>query len=830
MKAIIMAGGEGSRLRPLTCGRPKPMVPVMNRPIMAHIIQLLKKHGLRNIGITLQYMPETIRDHFGKGIEYGVNCKYFIEDVPLGTAGSVKNAESFLDETFVVISGDALTDLNLSQAVEFHKQKGAIATLVLTQVDSPLEYGVVITDESGRVRQFLEKPSWGEVFSDTVNTGIYILEPEVLTYFEAGQKFDFSKDLFPLLLRKGLPLYGVTVPGYWCDIGNLQQYLQAHYDILNGKVQVEIPDREIAPGIWAGENTEIHPSAKIESPALIGDGSRLGAEVSIEPYTVIGENCSISHHSSLKRSVLWNNVTTGPSSSLRGVVIGSRVQIQTGAGVYEGAVIGSDCQIKERSIVKPNVKLWPQKTVEAGSIVQNSIIWGTRQPKRLFGLEGVSGLINLEITPEFTARLAAAYASTLGSGARMAISSDAYTASEMLRKAASCGLQSAGAEVHDLGTGITPMHRFAIRKYKFTGGIHIKASPRQPGAVNIILTNEKGSNLPRNKERKVENIMAREDFRRAETANLVPDQFVPGVPETYLESIMQKINKEEIRNSGYKVVMAYDHTTLGSFVELLCNQFNIEVDNFILDKHERPQSWPDYQKILPQFTETVVKKKASFGIILEHDADRIILVDDQGQIIQEDLLTALIALLVLKSKSGPVVVPVTAPKAIESLAQKYAGRVVRTKTAVQDFLEKLIVEEEKSSNKKKTFSQFLMNFDGIFAFCNLLEFMSLEKVTLSQLRDEIPAFFMDKKDVSVPWEAKGRVIRRLIGERSPEELELLDGVKVYHPNGWTLVLPDPEEPVCRVFSEGISMEVAESLSNFYIDKINSIVGEEKEVG
>lgn len=222
VKAIIMAGGEGSRLRPLTCGRPKPMVPVLNKPIMTHIINLLKEHGFYDIGVTLQYQPQAIRDYFGNGSEYGVNLQYFVEETPLGTAGSVKNAAGFLDETFVVISGDALTDLDLSRALEFHREQGALATLVLTRVDCPLEYGVVITEKDGKITRFLEKPGWGEVFSDTVNTGIYVLEPDVLDYFAPGRMFDFSKDLFPLLLREKKPLFGLVLSGYWCDIGILK--------------------------------------------------------------------------------------------------------------------------------------------------------------------------------------------------------------------------------------------------------------------------------------------------------------------------------------------------------------------------------------------------------------------------------------------------------------------------------------------------------------------------------------------------------------------------------------------------------------------------------
>ena len=192
-----MAGGEGTRLRPLTCNLPKPMVPVLNRPMMEHILNLLKKYQLTEIANTLWYMPEVIQDYFGDGSEWNVAMHYFIEDKPLGTAGSVKNAQKFLDEAFVVISGDSLTDIDLNKAIHFHREKGALATLVLTKVANPLSYGVVITNEQGRITQFLEKPSWSQVFSDTVNTGIYILEPEVLNYIPQETKYDLARTYFP---------------------------------------------------------------------------------------------------------------------------------------------------------------------------------------------------------------------------------------------------------------------------------------------------------------------------------------------------------------------------------------------------------------------------------------------------------------------------------------------------------------------------------------------------------------------------------------------------------------------------------------------------------
>jgi mannose-1-phosphate guanylyltransferase/phosphomannomutase len=291
MKGIIMAGGEGSRLRPLTCDLPKPMVPVMNKPVMAYSIELLRRHGIREIGVTLQYRPEQIMDYFQDGADYGVNLHYYIEETPLGTAGSVKNSGDFLDQPFVVISGDSLTDINLEEAIAFHKRKGSKATLVLKRVDVPLEYGVVVTDESNAIVRFLEKPNWGEVFSDTVNTGIYILEPEVLDYFEAGKKFDFSQDLFPMLLNDGQPMYGYISNRYWCDIGNSYTYLSAHYDMLSAKVNHTFETNQNHKDVHIGKGVKIDSKAVLQGPCYIGDYSRIEKGAIIGPYTVIGKHC-----------------------------------------------------------------------------------------------------------------------------------------------------------------------------------------------------------------------------------------------------------------------------------------------------------------------------------------------------------------------------------------------------------------------------------------------------------------------------------------------------------------------------------------------------------
>ncbi|HSI72945.1 MAG TPA: NDP-sugar synthase, partial [Fimbriimonas sp.] len=276
MKAVVMAGGEGSRLRPLTANRPKPMVPVANQPIMEHILTLLKRHGVDEVVTTLYYLAEEIQSYFGDGSDFGLKMSYSVETLPLGTAGSVKKAEDQLkDETFIIVSGDALTDCDLDKALRFHKEKGSLATLILYRVPSPLEFGVVITNEDGRIVRFLEKPSWSEVFSDTVNTGMYILEPEVLQMMEPNTPYDWSSDIFPKLLEQGKPMYGYVMEEYWTDVGSLTQYREAQEDILSGRVNLPVQKEPLHNGVSIGANCVIDETATLNPPICIGRNCKI---------------------------------------------------------------------------------------------------------------------------------------------------------------------------------------------------------------------------------------------------------------------------------------------------------------------------------------------------------------------------------------------------------------------------------------------------------------------------------------------------------------------------------------------------------------------------
>ena len=245
------------------------------------------------------YMPHIITEHFGDGSKFGVRIKYYIEDTPLGTAGSVKNAQEFFDDTFIIVSGDSLTDIDIKKAAEFHKEKGSEATIVLKSVDNPLEYGIVVTDESGAIIRFLEKPSWSEVFSDTANTGIYILNPSVLSLIPPSERYDFSRDLFPKMLAGGHRMFGFVADGYWCDIGDLSAYKKCHFDILDKKVGIKLNCVE-KNGILMHDNAAVHPDSVISAPCYIGDLVSIERGAKIMPYSIVGSNSRICEGSSVK--------------------------------------------------------------------------------------------------------------------------------------------------------------------------------------------------------------------------------------------------------------------------------------------------------------------------------------------------------------------------------------------------------------------------------------------------------------------------------------------------------------------------------------------------
>ena len=419
MKAVVMAGGEGTRLRPLTSNQPKPMVPIVGKPCMEHILELLKDHGFDQVIVTLAFLPQAIRGYFGTGESLGLEIEYSVEETPLGTAGSVRLASDRLDDTFLVISGDALCDFDLGALVRFHEEKGAAVTIGLKSVENPLEFGIVVTDEDGRIERFLEKPSWSQVFSDTINTGVYVMGPEVLKHIPDDRPFDFSKELFPLLLEMGRPLYGYVMDGYWQDIGNLDQYRQANFDALDESLRLRIPGIRLRGNIWVGEGVDLADLERVEPPAFIGNYSRVAPEAVVGEYSVLGASVTLREGARTTRSVVDASSHIGRGALVEGAILGRSCDIRANARLHDGVAIGDEVVIGAESVVMPGVRIYPYKEVESGAHLFESLIWETRASSHLFTRDGVSGLINVDLTPETAVRLAAALGTTLKRGARV---------------------------------------------------------------------------------------------------------------------------------------------------------------------------------------------------------------------------------------------------------------------------------------------------------------------------------------------------------------------------------------------------------------------------
>ena len=371
MKAVIMAGGKGTRLRPLTSNQPKPMISIVNKPCMEHIVNLLKRHGFEDIVTTLGFMPGAIEDYFGDGSAWDVKMQHSIEEEPAGTAGSVKLAEEELTERFIAVSGDALTDTDLSKAVEFHEKSGAEATLVLQEVDDPSEFGIVVVDDDGKVERFLEKPDPEEVFSYTANTGIYVLEPGILGEIPADEEYDFADDLFPKLLDEGRPVYGyVTEKPYWEDIGNIDQYLDAQRAVLGGEVKgIELPGSEgSVDGVFVGKDTKV-VEEQLKAPAVIGANVKIAAGAQIGPYTVLGPNVTVEEGAKVVGSTVAEGSTIGANAELDGALVGRSCKVGANVRLMKVSAIGDNVEVGEGATVEAEVAVFPEKTVEEGATV-----------------------------------------------------------------------------------------------------------------------------------------------------------------------------------------------------------------------------------------------------------------------------------------------------------------------------------------------------------------------------------------------------------------------------------------------------------------------------
>lgn len=831
IKAVVMAGGAGSRLRPLTVGRPKPVVPIATKPVIGHIRDLLCRHQILDLVVTLQYMPDQIQDYLGDGSEMGLHIEYSVEEQPLGTAGSVKNAADRLSGPFLVISGDAVTDIDLGAALEFHRAHDGRVTIVLHRVPRPPEYGVVVTDAEGRVVRFQEKPSWGEVMSDTVNTGIYVLDRSVLDDIPADVPFDFAKDLFPTMLEAGETLYGYISDDYWTDVGTLQEYMQANADVLQHKVRGIELGRNIGGDIWVDGDVDIAPDAQMYGPIYLGHGVKIKGGVVVQGPSVIRSFTVVDNRAYVDRSIIWRNCYIGENAEVRGAIIGRSCNLKNRTSVYEGAVIGNGTTVEEGATIHGGVKIWPGKAIDAGSSVRTSIIWGSQGRRTLFSRFGVSGLVNVDLTPDFAARLGAAYATILPQGSSVVINRDPTRAARMLKRAIIAGLPSAGIHVHDTNSVPIPVMRYFVSSDKAAGAIHVRTSPFDSRVVDIRFYDSDGMNLSRSVEREIERVFFREDYRRVYLDEIGTIQEMPQVQERYAAGFGKALDTGAIRAAGFKVVVDCANAPTSrilpaALTDLGCNvvALNAQLDENRMSilrtefDHEREQ--------LRLITQAVT---AHLGVRLDVGGERMFLVDDMGRQVPETTAAAALAWLAWRDRPGSVVViPVTASHGFERIADELGGQVWRTRLDLAEMMKAARHEEVALAVDglgNAVFPSFQPTIDGLFGVAKLLEYLARQGMRLSEVVDGLPSAHRADRRVECPWDRRGRIMREL-HERFGEVREpLAEGLQLsLAEREWVLMLPSPDEPFIVIYGEADSQARATMIAEEYAQIVRDMIG------
>ncbi|WP_037568366.1 mannose-1-phosphate guanyltransferase [Phaeacidiphilus oryzae] len=818
MKAVVMAGGEGTRLRPMTSSMPKPLLPVVNRPIMEHVLRLLKRHGLTETVVTVQFLASLVRNYFGDGEELGMHLTYANEEVPLGTAGSVKNAEEALkDDSFLVISGDALTDFDLTSLIEFHRAKGAMVTVCLTRVPNPLEFGITIVDDEGKVERFLEKPTWGQVFSDTVNTGIYVMEPEVFDYVAANESVDWSGDVFPQLMKEGKPIYGYVAEGYWEDVGTHDSYVKAQADVLERKVDVDIDGFEISPGVWVAEGAEVDPEAVLRGPLFIGDYAKVEAGVELREHTVLGSNVVVKRGAFLHRAVIHDNVYIGSQCNLRGCVVGRNTDVMRAARIEDGAVIGDECLIEEESIIAGNVRVYPFKTIEAGAFVNTSVIWESRGQEHLFGARGVSGVLNVEITPELAVRLAGAYATTLKKGDTVTIARDHSRGARALKRAMISALQASAIDVRDLENVPMPVARQQTARGS-AGGIMLRTTPGVPDSLDILFFDERGADLSQGGQRKLDRVYARQEYRRAFPGEIGDLGHPNAVFDTYAGSLLRRIDTSGVAEAELKIVVDAAHGSAGLVLPSILGRLPVEALTLNPGVGEAfPTETAEARRQgLQRLGEVVASSRAAFGVRFDPVGERVSFVDERGRIIEDDrALLVLLDLVAAERRSGHVALPVTTTRIAEQVAAYHGTQVQWTTTSPDDLTRTIAAEDAIFGGDGKggfVVPECSEVFDGTAAFVRLVGLVARTQLTLSQIDARIPRAHVERRDMATPWAVKGKVMRSVVEAAGDRHVDTTDGVRVVEPDGrWTLVLPDPGEAVTHVWAEGPDDESTRAL-------------------
>ncbi len=828
MKAVVMAGGHGTRLRPLTSSTPKPLLPIVNRPILEHVIDFLKSFEITELIFTVSYLADMIQSYFGDGSDFGVSIKYSVEQIPLGTAGSVLNVADQLKEDFLVISGDVLTNFNLIDLMGWHKNSSSIVSIALKQIDDPTSFGVVICDESNEVVRFVEKPTWGQVFSDTINTGVYVMSPEVFEFMVPGKELDFSSDIFPELLNHKKKISGFKMLGYWEDIGTHLAYLKAHRDVLDGKITLNHIGFELKEGVFIGENVDIHPTVRIDGPCMIGSNSTVDSNCIINPYSVLGSNVRIRQDSLIDHSIIMDNSFIGYRSSVRGSIVGRACEVRNNVTIEPECVLGDGCLVGNSVLIDSNVKVYSKKIIESGATVNSSIVFETRANRNLFGNLGIEGYSNVDISPEFAVKVAMAYGSLLPKGSRIVASRDSSRSARMLKRAMMIGFNAVGVDVEDLEISTIPTMSHTIVATGSDGGVTVRLSNDDPLVVSIRFFDINGMDIDEHLRKKIERLYFREEFRKVVGSEIGDLNLPTRAVEEYCYKILKSVDLEIIRKRNFKIVLNYSYGTVSFVMPNLLSKLNSDI--YVINPYAATyKSLSVTTADLIEETGNLVRASgADFGVIFDGDGESILLVDDLGVTLSDQMLQLLIVkLLVELNFDTTIAVPITSTMKLDEIAKGSKVKILRTKATTVNYFEYLTDYSPDlifGTESKYMILGYANVFDSAAMFCYLLELFSNYNLSVSTLLTKIGPIFTSRFEVPCSFDHKATFMREYSGLKSEYiEDDQIEGIKLRYPDGWIFVLPDSLLPNLNVFVESTSQKSLDELIKSVKSEIESLI-------
>ncbi|MFC3882919.1 sugar phosphate nucleotidyltransferase [Bacillus songklensis] len=768
MKAIILAGGKGTRLRPLTYHTPKPMLPLLDKPVLEYTIEHLKHHGIDDIAITLSYLSDSIMNYFGDGSRWGVTISYFLEETPLGTAGAVKNAAPFINDSCLIVSGDALTMIDFQRALDYHKKKRGIMTIITKKLSNPFSYGIVVPRFDGKVEKMIEKPRRHEVLSDYINTGIYIIEPNVLSYIKDNIETDVSLDLIPLLLSSSQNIYHYLSEDYWIDIGEVNHYYQAQQDLLNRKCSAFINGQEIKSGIWLGENVTIERSASVRAPVFIGNHTVIQKDAVIGPHTVIASNGFVQANALIQESVLLPGVSVGKSSILQKAIIDWDRKIEDKERFSQGE------NVMLYKVFTEPVSIQSDPTQLAATFFYNppSIINGTIYPSVL--------------DADFYASIARALKQLWRRYERVVIGCEEgveYFKEQIVIKLLECGFQ-----VEDFHVVAVPLLQYAAVRERVDGAIYIgRKAVHHSNEIFVQFYEEDGRLFSRNLEWKLEQLLRKQEGNEEEKSGNRNLRKSEEFFNSYLTTLYESICIPAIIGSNLRVIVTAPHFIQKLF-KRLCDDLNVDCDL--------------YQEM---DEEDMIKKVrnagAHFAMMINKTGERFQLIDETGSKLTETESFILYMFNYYLTRN------------------KLSTSVTISEPILFSLTEKVVRASLQRNAKKAFIDTRPFQTNAFYAFSQLLELAAVQFLSFSQLLAIVPNIHAVKECVFCPTNMQGRVMRKILEDVKEYEVELIEGMKIYHSGGWTLIMPDYKLSAINVYSEAEEQFTAQQFSSYFINKI-----------